>query len=75
MMITFSPLSSEESISIYKQISPIILLPLSDKLLNNPELDFPFCASFRDLRVITYDDEILFFIEARKFSDIPHPYR
>jgi hypothetical protein len=57
----------EESISIYKQISSIILLPPSDKLLQIPELEFPFHPSFRDLRVITYDDEILFFVEGGKF--------
>jgi hypothetical protein len=29
MMICFLPLSSEESISVYRQISPVILLPPS----------------------------------------------
>jgi hypothetical protein len=75
MMITFSLLSREESIFIYKQISPIIVLPPSDKLLQSPEQEFPFCPSIRDLRVVTYDDEILFPNEGGKFSDIPHPCR
>jgi hypothetical protein len=61
--------------SIYKQISSIILLPPRDKLLQNPELEFPFYPSIRDLHVITFDDEILFFVEGGKFSDIRHPRR
>jgi hypothetical protein len=73
MMIFFPPLSREEFISIYRHISSIIPLSPSDKLLQNPELEFPFRHSFRDLRVTTRDDELLFFAEGGKFSDIRHP--
>jgi hypothetical protein len=52
----FPSLSREESISVYEQISPIILLPPSDKLLQYPELEFPFRPIFRDLGVVTYDN-------------------
>jgi hypothetical protein len=52
----FLSLSRGESISIYKQIFSIILLPPSDKPLQNPELEFPFRPIFRDLRAITYDN-------------------
>jgi hypothetical protein len=67
MMMFFPPLSREESISIYRQISSVIPLSPSDKLLPNPEIEFPFRHSFRDFRVTTYDDELLFFGEGGKF--------
>jgi hypothetical protein len=75
MMIFFSPLSRGEPITIYRQISSIIPISPSDKLLQNPQLELPFRHRFRDLRVTTYDDEILFFIVSGNSSDIRHPCR
>jgi hypothetical protein len=50
------------------KISSIIRLSPSDKLLQKPEPEFPLRHSCRNIRVTTYDDEILLFDVGSKFG-------